>query len=708
MKKILYAFAMLSGVLAYGAKVTLTYDSNGSNSGFTPTMNRVSEKDTIITYNTYTVARTLNVEFPNLTTKNVSIPAYGSDTTILTQNGAHIFNMGGINAYVMTYQESTININYNNNLQKFQPDPVNLKLFDKITITYTSNAISGVTLLDPNNISTNVTVNPLFSPGNPITISKTGTYTLKLAGITSSIVSSKLFESTNTGNGNTGVITQVVGHNPNHKTDFISTDSLILHLPFKDGVASDYSKYHLTASTGGSTTVTMDPAGRAAQALLFTPANSSNVAVSNNTALNLTNQVSVSLWFNSTSISSAQRLVDKIVGGNTGYILLDIYQSKPRFFVGATNLSPNHVLESNKWYLITATCDGTTAKLYINGALIGSAAFTGSISNNTSTLYIGRDQSGNNKFNGSIDDVRMYKRALSENEISNLYDESILWNLVDTPNMLAYLKFSNSTLDEVSNQLAAVNLIQYVNDRHQNATSALNVYNSTVFMTLPNVITSDSVTVCFWYRPTNLVAANYYTFFSTKVDVGDAPFVINNNKVGYFGTGTSGGFNGSITLANDNYYFMTMTKKGSDIKLYINNTLQASGNNASTMAEAPIGEFFRNTAAASQTPTGIFDDIMIYNRILSSDELYQIYTAPNESYRTSIVTALDQIEEKSNDGFVYPNPATDFINVSDYSQVFDIQGNKVAEGEGKINISTLEKGVYLIKSGNGNAKFIKD
>jgi hypothetical protein len=57
---------------------------------------------------------------------------------------------------------------------------------------------------------------------------------------------------------------------------------------------------------------------------------------------------------------------------------------------------------------------------------------------------------------------------------------------------------------------------------------------------------------------------------------------------------------------------------------------------------------------------------------------------------------------------IYPNPATDFIHVSNFSEVFDAQGLKVAEGIDKINISTLEKGLYLIKSERGNATFVKE
>jgi hypothetical protein len=57
---------------------------------------------------------------------------------------------------------------------------------------------------------------------------------------------------------------------------------------------------------------------------------------------------------------------------------------------------------------------------------------------------------------------------------------------------------------------------------------------------------------------------------------------------------------------------------------------------------------------------------------------------------------------------IYPNPATDFINVSDYSEIFDIQGNKVAEGMDKIDLSNLTTGMYVLRTNTSSIKIIKE
>ncbi|HEY8886019.1 MAG TPA: LamG-like jellyroll fold domain-containing protein [Candidatus Microsaccharimonas sp.] len=73
----------------------------------------------------------------------------------------------------------------------------------------------------------------------------------------------------------------------------------------------------------------------------------------------------------------------------------------------------------NQWNLTTVTWDGTNAKLYINGALTNTVAVTG-VGLVSSTVLIGAESAAR-QFVGSIDDVRIYNRALSNTEITALF-----------------------------------------------------------------------------------------------------------------------------------------------------------------------------------------------------------------------------------------------------------------------------------------------
>jgi hypothetical protein len=87
------------------------------------------------------------------------------------------------------------------------------------------------------------------------------------------------------------------------------------------------------------------------------------------------------------------------------------------------------VMEYDQWYLETATWDGSLVKIYVNGLLegISSSVPPGPIDNCVGgTLRIGLHWSQDPAwYKGIIDDVRIYDRALTDEEVLQLYLESI-------------------------------------------------------------------------------------------------------------------------------------------------------------------------------------------------------------------------------------------------------------------------------------------
>ena len=73
----------------------------------------------------------------------------------------------------------------------------------------------------------------------------------------------------------------------------------------------------------------------------------------------------------------------------------------------------------NKWMHVAGTYDGSSMKLYIDGKLEAEQSASGIMSTNTEPLYIGT-RGGYSTWNGDISDVRIYDKALSENEITEL------------------------------------------------------------------------------------------------------------------------------------------------------------------------------------------------------------------------------------------------------------------------------------------------
>jgi len=83
-------------------------------------------------------------------------------------------------------------------------------------------------------------------------------------------------------------------------------------------------------------------------------------------------------------------------------------------------LSTTH-LSNQTWYYVAGTHEGTNSKIYIDGQLDKNGTTSTQTTNNTGVLTIGcQKQTGTGAsffFNGTIDEVEIYNRALSQQEI---------------------------------------------------------------------------------------------------------------------------------------------------------------------------------------------------------------------------------------------------------------------------------------------------
>jgi hypothetical protein len=75
-------------------------------------------------------------------------------------------------------------------------------------------------------------------------------------------------------------------------------------------------------------------------------------------------------------------------------------------------------LPLHTWYHVAATYDGTAMRLYLNGVEVGMVDKSGALDVNSAVpVNIGRNPDGSNHMHGSLDDVRIYNRALTASEI---------------------------------------------------------------------------------------------------------------------------------------------------------------------------------------------------------------------------------------------------------------------------------------------------
>lgn len=157
-------------------------------------------------------------------------------------------------------------------------------------------------------------------------------------------------------------------------------------------------------------------------------------------------------WIKPSSFKSASPYISSIMGtevsdSNSAFLRLGdagLANNKLQFVVSINNvqqkLASTTALNANTWYHVAATYDGANMKLYINGALDATKAQTGSV-NSTGAFNVGYLYNTSRNFNGKIDEVRVWKRALSQTEISqNMCNVSI-----PATSLAAYWKFNEGS-----------------------------------------------------------------------------------------------------------------------------------------------------------------------------------------------------------------------------------------------------------------------
>jgi hypothetical protein len=82
-------------------------------------------------------------------------------------------------------------------------------------------------------------------------------------------------------------------------------------------------------------------------------------------------------------------------------------------------------VNDGEWHHVAGTYDGAMARLFIDGMPDGSMAATGAVSKNTFSVCIGANaEQVSRLWKGSIDEVRIYSRALTEAEVRYLADKT--------------------------------------------------------------------------------------------------------------------------------------------------------------------------------------------------------------------------------------------------------------------------------------------
>ena len=155
-------------------------------------------------------------------------------------------------------------------------------------------------------------------------------------------------------------------------------------------------------------------------------------------------QHTISTWVKITAGDSSSTIIDSRDASNDGIRIRVTPEERIEYELNASHLTTTGSY-SGEWIHIVATYDGTTQKLYINANLDQSATTEQEISTTTNAEIGARNFSDRaNEFAGKIDELAIWNRALSAEEIEEIYRIKYGANLIQ-----------NGRFDELSDELVS-------------------------------------------------------------------------------------------------------------------------------------------------------------------------------------------------------------------------------------------------------------
>jgi hypothetical protein len=164
-------------------------------------------------------------------------------------------------------------------------------------------------------------------------------------------------------------------------------------------------------------------------------AGSQSLSKTDNASLSITGNLTLVAWIRPTDVSNDNAIMGKSDGVDerSYYMYLDAGKLKAKISPsgsGAAQPVGFTPLSANTWYHAALVYNGTDIRLYLDGALDTNGAsnpltYSSGIHDSSTAFAIGARGDGADYFDGQIDEVAVFNRALTANEIQEIYEKGL-------------------------------------------------------------------------------------------------------------------------------------------------------------------------------------------------------------------------------------------------------------------------------------------
>ena len=430
-----------------------------------------------------------------------------------------------------------------------------------------------------------------------------------------------------------------------------ASDGLVLYLDAANSASysgSGNTWYDLSGNSNKATFVDSPSFQSVPQSFFNFDGSNDYMTIVRSSSISPTSGLTQEVWFNFSTIPNAAIFIGLQYGSSTNNTYaLWMYSST---IYGGVNTSGSFAaigigisnISGNKWHNFVHTYDGSAQRLYLDGVLLNSSNITGSIqydANNTRVL-IGADDNGGGYntgagyfHSGKINQIKIYNRALTSDEITRNYNSS----------KKRYFQEENIVTNGLVINVDASNSSSYVGS----GTSWYDISGNSNHLTLANgpVFTGTNGGI-FTFDGTNDNANRAFTWptnftfdlfckpissgggYHRIIGTGDVfEFAIGNGAdIKYYHAGWTGT---GVTITFGSYVQLCGVKSGSNFYIYKNSALVYSGSITLTSVTSLYLSSKHNGAELVNSSIGAFK---IYNRALTATEIEQNYNALRGRY----------------------------------------------------------------------------
>jgi hypothetical protein len=515
---------------------------------------------------------------------------------------------------------------------------------------------------------------------------------------------------------------------------YVPTNGLVGYWPF-NGNANDESGNGNNGIVNGAT-LTSDRLGAPNSAYNFN-GDGQYIQAPNQS---LQGSVSFSGWYKMTTYNLSQNDVFFFANNSPSNSILDCnFAAGYRYDAGTgqhghsvyprsnSNLTGyyalNQIPEANVWHHFVCVFEnGVSVKMYLDNNLFYT---NNTVISNSSLLslpmligYAGLGYS----FTGQLDDIGIWNRALTQEEITNLYNSSMpqtacLPAYVPTNGLMGYWPFCGNANDESGNgNNGTVNGAVLTNDRFNSLNSSYLFTGTSNKISITNPFFNNgwaNYTISIWFNPSSNLSNGILINTNPHDGIGIAYSQYGTNKKLYHSKNSDTSAHLWDILSGDpfNYpsfefniwYNILIIKSNNTYYYYVNGTLDKTTSSTISPIENMCGLIFGNIAPGynAEPLNGKLDDIGIWSRALTQEEITGLYT----TLGTTQTEGVNQIA-------IYPNPAKDHVtidcgNISSVSgwryKIVNTLGQEVSNGvmnsqQNIISLNTLNStGVYFVK-----------